>query len=68
MEIITHLPPPSAIAPLRAPSAVEDGDAGPNNNPYYRQRKHKQRPSQEESVKDQTPHIEGSSPHIDIRV
>jgi hypothetical protein len=64
---INHLPPPSAIAPLRAPSAVEDGDAGPNS-PYYRRRQKKQQASHEESTEDQTPHLEGSTSIIDIRV
>ncbi len=64
---INHLPPPSAIAPLRAPSAVGDGDAGPNS-PYYRQRKKKQKPSQNDSETNQAPRIEGSTTHIDIRV
>lgn len=64
---INHLPPPSAIVPLRAPSEVSDGDAGPNS-PYYRQRKKKQKTSQHESGKDQTPRLEGSTTHIDIRV
>ena len=64
---INHLPPPSATATIRAPSAVEDGDAGPNS-PYYRQRKQKQRASQNESAEDQAPHLEGSTSHIDIRV
>ncbi len=65
MEI--HNLPPPAVAPIRSPSAVDDGDAGPNN-PYYRQRKQKQRTSQKESAEDQTPHLEGSTLHIDIRV
>ena len=64
---INHLPPTSAIAPLRAPSAVEDGDAGPNS-PYYRRRQKKQQASHEESTEDQTPHLEGSTSIIDIRV
>ena len=64
---INHLPPPSAISPRRAPSAVKDGDAGPNS-PYYRRRKQKQRTAQEESAQDQTPRLEGSTSHIDIRV
>ncbi|MDH5774845.1 MAG: hypothetical protein OEZ57_08010 [Nitrospirota bacterium] len=64
---INHLPPPSTIPPLRAPSAVGDGDAGPNS-PYYRGRKPKPRDSKKESREAQTPHLEGSTSHIDIRV
>ncbi|MDH5428170.1 MAG: hypothetical protein OEZ05_11015 [Nitrospirota bacterium] len=59
--------PPSNVAPIRAPSAVGDGDAGPNS-PSYRGRKHKQRDSKKESREAQTPHLEGSTSHIDIRV
>jgi len=64
---INHLPPPSAIAPLRAPSAVEDGDAGPNN-PYYRRRQKKQGASQEKPNEDVAPRLDGSTSRIDIRV
>ena len=64
---INHLPPPSAIVPLRAPSTVEDGDAGPNS-PYYRRRQKKQRASQEEPTEDMAPRLEGSTSLIDIRV
>ncbi len=65
MEI--HNAPPPAVVPIRAPSAVDDGDAGPNS-PYYRRRKQKQQTSQDQSADDQTPHLEGSTSHIDIRV
>ena len=64
---INHLPPPAALAPQRAPSAVGDGDAGPNS-PYYRQRKPKQRPSKNKSSENQTPQLDGTTSHIDIRV
>lgn len=64
---INHLPSPPTVASIRAPSAVGDGDAGPNS-PYYGRRKQKQRPPQNESAEDQTPHLEGSTSHIDIRV
>jgi len=63
---INHLPPPTVV-PIRAPSAVGDGDAGPNS-PYYRRPKQRQRAAQEESTEDQTPRLEGSTSHIDIRV
>lgn len=63
---INHFPPP-AVVPLRAPSAVEDGDAGPNS-PYYRRRQKKQRASQEEPTEDMAPRLEGSTSRIDIRV
>lgn len=59
--------PPSAIAPLRAPSAVDDGDAGPNS-PYYRRRQKKQQAQKEEEPEDTAPSLEGSTLHIDIRV
>jgi len=62
-----HNLPPPAVVPIRAPSAVNDGDAGANS-PYYRRRKQKQQTSQNESADDQTPHLEDSSSHIDIRV
>lgn len=64
---INHLPPPSAFVPLRAPSAVDDGDAGPNS-PYYRRRKKKQRASQEKQTENTAPRLEGSTSHIDIHV
>ena len=63
---INHLPPPN-VAPIRAPSAVGDGDAGPNS-PYYRQRKHKQQTAQNEHAEEPAPSLEGSATHIDIRV
>lgn len=64
---INQLPPPSSIVPIRAPSAVNDGDAGPNS-PYYRGQKKKHKNSQEEQNKDRGPRLEGSTSHIDIRV
>lgn len=64
---INNLPPPSATAPLRAPSAVDDGDAGPNS-PYYRRRQKKQQARQEETAKEKAPRLEESTLHIDIRV
>jgi len=63
---INHFPPPT-VAPLRALSAVDDGDAGPNS-PYYRRRQKKKRASQEESTEDMAPRLEGSTSRIDIRV
>ncbi len=64
---VNHLLPPSNIPPLRAPSAVGDGDAGPNS-PYYRGRKKKRRTPQEDLPQNTTPQLEGSTSHIDIRV
>lgn len=64
---INNLPPPSANAPLRAPSAVGDGDAGPNS-PYYRHRQKKQQARQEEAAEGKAPQLEDSTLHIDIRV
>ena len=64
---INHLPPPSNIPPLRAPSAVGDGDAGPNS-PYHRRRKQKQRTAQKQADEEPAPRLEGSASHIDIRV
>ncbi len=63
---INNLPSPSNVAPIRAPSAVDDGDAGPNS-PYYRRQK-KKNPSQKKQAEATPPRLEGSSPHIDIRV
>jgi hypothetical protein len=63
---INNLAPP-VIAPLRSPSAVDDGDVG-QNGPYYRRRQKKQQPSQEEQDQDTTPRLKGSTSLIDIRV
>ncbi len=62
---INHLPPPSSVVPIRAPSAVGDGDAGPNS-PYYRRQQKKPKDSHKEN--DQTPRLESSASQIDIRV
>ena len=64
---INHLPPPSSVVPIRAPSAVGDGDAGPNS-PYYRQRKRKQQTAQNEQAEDSAPSLDGPVAHIDICV
>jgi hypothetical protein len=63
---INSLPHPT-IAPVRAPSAVEDGDAGPNS-PYYRRRQKKGKTPREEMPEEKAPQLEGSPSHIDIRV
>ncbi len=64
---INNLPPHSAITPLRAPSAVEDGDAGPNS-PYYRQQRKKKKNTQQEQPENRAPRLDSSTSHIDIRV
>ncbi len=64
---INNLPPPSSVAPIRAPSTVGDGDAGPNSS-YYRQQRKKQKDAQKEQTDDRTPRLDGSTSHIDIRV
>ncbi len=64
---INHLPSHSAITPLRAPTAVDDGDAG-SNSPYYRQQRKKQKRMQKEETNDRSPRLDGSTSHIDIRV
>ena len=64
---INHLPPPANIPPRRAPSAVGDGDAGPNS-PYYPQQRKKKKESHKEQTKDLAPRLEGSISHIDIKV
>ncbi len=64
---INHLPPPSTVASIRAPSAVNDGDAG-SNSPYYRRQQKKHKGSQEEQAKDRAPRLDDSTLHIDIRV
>ena len=59
--------PPTSTHPLRAPSKVEDGDAGSSGN-FYR-RSHRQKPQQEESNQQETvPSLEETSQIIDIRV
>ena len=63
---INHLPQP-AIAPIRSPSMVDDGDVGQNSPDYHRRQK-KQRASQKEPTEDITPRLEGSTLLIDIRV
>ena len=63
---INHLPPP-AVAPIRSPSMVDDGDVG-QNSPDYHGRQKKQRASKEEPSEDRTPRLEGSTLLIDIRV
>ncbi len=64
---INNLPPPSSVVPIRAPSAVGDGDAGPNS-PYYRRQQKKQKDSHKEQTEDRAPRLEGSASHIDIKV
>ena len=64
---INNFPPPSSIAPIRAPAKVEDGDAG-SNSPYYRRRQKKQKGTQDKQEQDPSPRIEGSPSRIDIRV
>ncbi len=64
---IHNFPPPSTIAPIRAPSKVEDGDAG-SNSPYYRRRQKKQKGTQNQQAPDPSPRLEGSPSRIDIRV
>ena len=59
--------PPAASPALRAPSTVDDGDAGPNS-PYYRRRQKKKKTHQDELAEDVHPRLDGSSSHIDIRV
>ncbi len=59
--------PPAASPSLRAPSAVDDGDAGPNS-PYYRRRQKKKKTHQDELAEDELSGLDGSSSHIDIRV
>ena len=63
---INHLPLP-AVAPIRPPSRVDDGDVGQNSSGYYRHQK-KQRASEEEQIEDRTPSLKGSTLLIDIRV
>jgi len=63
---INHLPLP-AVAPIRSPSRVDDGDVGQNSPDYYRRQK-KQRASEEEQNEDKTPNLKGSTSLIDIRV
>lgn len=63
---INHLPPP-AIAPIRSPSIVDDGDVGQNSPDYHRRQK-KRRAPQEKPIEDITPRLEGSTLLIDIRV
>ncbi len=63
---IKNLPPPN-VAPIRSPSAVNDGDVG-SNSPFYRRSKKRPHPREEENPKDALPSLEGSSSHIDIRV
>ena len=65
MEINPLSPP--AVAPIRSPSMVDDGDVGQNSPDYHRRRK-KQRASQEEPTEDITPRLERSTLLIDIRV
>ncbi len=64
---INHLPSHSAITPLRATAAVDDGDAG-SNSPYYRQQRKRQKEPQKEETNDRSPRLDGSTSHIDIRV
>ncbi len=64
---INNLPPQPTVAPIRAPSAVDDGDAG-SNSPYYRRRKPKAKLSSKGSNDGQAPRLEGSASRIDIRV
>jgi len=63
---INHLSPP-AVAPIRSPSRVDDGDVG-QNSPDYRRRQKKQHASEEEQNEDRTPSLKGSTSLIDIRV
>jgi hypothetical protein len=63
---INHLTPP-AVAPIRSPSKVDDGDVG-QNSPGYHHRQKKQRASEEEQNEDRTPSLKGSTSIIDIRV
>ncbi len=63
---INNFPPPSTVAPIRAPSAVGDGDAG-LNSPYYRRQK-KKKALQDQQAEATPPRLEGSTSHIDIRV
>jgi hypothetical protein len=63
---INHLPLP-AVAPIRSPSRVDDGDVGQNSPDYYRRQK-KQRASEEEQNEDRTPNLKDSTTLIDIRV
>ena len=65
MEISNFTPP--TIVPVRSPSAVEDGDAGPNS-PYYRRRQKKSKRPHEDTSKETAPQLEGSPSHIDIHV
>ena len=64
---INNLPFHSAISPLRATTAIDDGDAGPNS-PYYRQQRKKQKGPQKEETDDRSPRLDSSTSHIDIRV
>ncbi len=64
---INNLPSHSAITPLRATTAVDDGDAGPNS-PYYRQQRQKKKGPQQEKTNDRSPRLDDSTSHIDIRV
>ena len=64
---INNLPSHSAITPLRATTAVDDGDAGPNSS-YYRQQQKKQKDAQKEKSSERSPRLDSSTPHIDIRV
>ncbi len=63
---INHLPLP-AVAPIRSPSKVDDGDVG-QNSPGYHHHQKKQRASEEEQIEDRTPSLKGSTSIIDIRV
>ena len=64
---INNLPSHSAITPLRATTAVDDGDAGPNS-PYYRQKRKKQKDAQKEQTNNRSPRLDSSTSKIDIRV
>jgi hypothetical protein len=65
MEI--HQFPPNTTHPLRAPSKIEDGDAGSSGNFYrrsHRQKHHQEESDQQEAVSS----LEETSRIIDIRV
>jgi len=64
---INHFPPPSTVAPIRAPSTVDDGDSGPNS-PHYRRPQKKRKASHNEQTQERAPRLEGSTSHIDIKV
>jgi hypothetical protein len=63
---ISNFPNPT-IAPVRSPSAVEDGDSGPNS-PHYRRRQKKKRTAQEQAANEHAPQLEGAPSRIDIHV